>query len=125
VNITPGQTYSPQIVTAGRKDAAHMPYIMCRSDATQKYDITPGDRVKVLHPSNAFYVDGTYDGIVDPFIEGKIEPGELFMVFLRPECVKQFTHSFTFVPCSDEPEEKDEVLDRDNETDAACRRCDS
>jgi hypothetical protein len=124
VNITPGQTYSPQIATAGRKDAAHMPYILCRSDATQKYPVDPGDRVKILHPNNAFYTDGTWDGIADPFIDGKIEPGALFMVFLRPECVKQFTHSFTFVPCSDDLEAP-EVEPNKYEMEDGCQRCDS
>lgn len=128
--ITPGQTYSPSIATAGRKDAFHVACVLCAIHPKTQYVLDAGDCVRIEDGKYALheFPDGTmHDGVVDPFLDHTIyrDSRELFWVFLLPDRVKNLTHTFEILPPTEAEPEKESTPPDDGDWGAACRKCNS
>ena len=85
----------------GRRDAFHVPAVVVKSDRV----VSQGYPVKFTGPSQVIPVVAKEEGngFVDPWIEGYINPGELFWVFVDPKLVGDLTHHFTVAGVPEPP----------------------
>jgi len=79
----------------GFKDAFHVPGIAVTSD----FEIKPGTYVKFSDSSMKKVTEvtgaGQFHGIVDPFVDRLIPPGEIFYVIVHPSMSNNLRHEFT------------------------------
>lgn len=78
------------------RDAVHVPIIPVLSTGT----VYRGEKLTLTkYPDGSIFaavVHGdSYLAIADPFIPGKIEPGQLFYAWLRPESAQKLWHEWT------------------------------
>lgn len=127
MNIVPGKSYNPAVVTPGRKDAFHVAAILCRKRKDSKYSIDPGERVVIVSDTDCVYFDddvhSDWDGIADPYAE-IIGRESLFWVFLRPERYRDLRHVFTLTIPDHLPAEL-KTDKGDDEWLKACKKCKS
>lgn len=98
----------------GKRDAFHTPGVI----VTSRMTVEAGERVRFTSHEQVGPC-GIYDAqaVVDPWIKGKVKPGDKFWVLVNPELVGQVVHQFeiTGVPAP-EPVAKEDEYDE-------CRNC--
>lgn len=83
---------------AGFKDAMHVPYVLVKSNADL---LMPGTRCSLRHDNLCVPwggrpedVEPMWHGVVDPFLDGPVNAGELFALWIRKECFTRLRHDF-------------------------------
>jgi len=82
----------------GTRDAMHVPVCLVK---TRELNLQPGDNVRFVGDNFTSVRKCGKDnrhGIVDPFVEKQIKPGDLFWIFLVPEIVGNLVHHFDIEP---------------------------
>lgn len=75
----------------GHRDAIHIAVIQVESDET----VYPGCRVGICGPNKVQRMNGTTVGIVDPFLDEPVNPGEKFWLFLYPKTITSLAHHWS------------------------------
>lgn len=93
-DLTPklGQTTSNR-TCLGHRDAFHVPCVLASSS---DWKVLPGTSVRFLDEGCTQVTvadDSERHGVADPFVRD-MRPGDLFWVFLVPELIEKFVHSF-------------------------------
>lgn len=91
-----------EISEYAERDAVHIAVAPCKS----KVELSPGQPVKLVddrvseelvEPAQGrkIYSHRGYLGVVDPFLNRNVEPGERFYVFIHPASVKGMRHHWS------------------------------
>jgi hypothetical protein len=106
----------------GFKDAFHVPGIAVTSD----FEIKPGTYVKFSDSSMKKVIEltgaGQFHGIVDPFVDHLISPGEIFYVIVHPSMSNNLRHEFTIDISLAKNERVWEEQDEEDQYDS-CKGC--
>lgn len=82
----------------GYQDAVHVAFIVARSKSAGK--LLPGTKCSLRYDYTCKSIlesDGKmWHGVVDPFLESDVLPGELFHLYIRKECFHSLRHVFEF-----------------------------
>lgn len=124
MNIVPGKSYNPAVVTPGHRDAFHCAAILCRQSRDSSFAIDPRDRVVIVSDTDCVWFDedihSDWDGVADPWAD-EILDGALFLVFLKPERYTNLRHVFSLqLPEWELPEKP-----KDDDWLKACKKCES
>lgn len=75
----------------GRRDAIHAPVVVVTSDQS----LAPGEHVAFTDKQTVVWCgDNQFQGVVDPFLEQRTDPGDEFLVLIDPRLVGDLTHNF-------------------------------
>jgi len=87
------QTLGQRLGHTGVRDAVHVPIISAKA----AHELRPGQHV-ILNADGSVsscLTENTSLGVVDPYINGIIKPGDSVWVFVRPGSISTLTHHWT------------------------------
>lgn len=86
-----------------RRDAVHVAIVPANFADDDGYFGLAGDQVKFKANGDVYLNhEGDWEGIIDPFREGHIAPGNKVWVLMRPGAVKHLRHTWQHVSLEDE-----------------------
>lgn len=117
-----GKSVKVNDVALGKRDAFHVPCVLVKCYQSLK----PGQGIRFMGDTCCVVGDCDIydaDGVVDPFLKQPTKPGNMFWVFVNPDLVDKFAHTFDIKgkPTMDELANQKQI--EEDDYDDECRGC--